>query len=241
MVERQNDVQDAIADIEKCLDGKHSAELKVLKNALKIETLKFEHKVEILEKVHAKEIQILKLENENKLLRIKSNDVEEKPKNEKQIEPKQSYINMSNEDLLTNGIETFFLDDNEIQNSYQEWFEIMSTRISKETPLRDVISDRFVLVKKVCQNPTSIYKFSSYIHNIYQVQQTDLNIFNKRFLHNTTIVYILHPKKIIKSIQMKEHATGADYHQWLVNAVPEEYLDRDGNIVILCLKKKTPS
>ena len=76
MVERQNDVQDAIADIEKCLDGKHSAELKVLKNALKIETLKFEHKVEILEKVHAKEIQILKLENENKLLRIKSNDVE---------------------------------------------------------------------------------------------------------------------------------------------------------------------
>ena len=124
MVERQNDVQDAIADIEKCLDGKHSAELKVLKNALKIETLKFEHKVEILEKVHAKEIQILKLENENKLLRIKSNDVEEKPKNEKQIEPKQSYINMSNEDLLTNGIETFFLDDNEIQNSYQEWFEI---------------------------------------------------------------------------------------------------------------------
>ena len=78
-------VQDAIADIEKCLDGKHSAELKVLKNAFKIETLKLEHKIEILEKVHAKEIQILKLENENKLLRMKSHDVEEELKNEKQI------------------------------------------------------------------------------------------------------------------------------------------------------------
>ena len=205
MVERQNDVQDAIADIEKCLDGKHSAELKVLKNALKIETLKFEHKVEILEKVHAKEIQILKLENENKLLRMKSNDVEEELKNEKQIEPKQSYINMSNEDLLTNGIETFFLNDNEIQ--YKEWFEMMSTRMTNKSPLYDIISDRSVLVKVVCPNPKSTYRFSSFIRDVYQGQQTDLNIFNKGFLHNTSTVYILHPKKIIKSIQMKKHLT----------------------------------
>ena len=48
-----NDIQDAINDIEKCLNGKHSQELKALKNVIKI--LKMEHKIEI----QAKDIEIM--------------------------------------------------------------------------------------------------------------------------------------------------------------------------------------
>ena len=86
-----NDIQDAINDIEKCLNGKHSQELKALKNAIKI--LRMEHEIKIMENknqlkdkdilIQAKENQIkantdeiLKLENENKLLKMKTNDVE---------------------------------------------------------------------------------------------------------------------------------------------------------------------
>ena len=41
-----NDIQDAINDIEKCLNGKHFHELKALKNAIKM--LKMEHQLSLI-------------------------------------------------------------------------------------------------------------------------------------------------------------------------------------------------
>ena len=232
----QSEVQDALADLEKCLDGKHLLELKVLKNALKINTLKLQHKNEI----QAKEIQILKLENENKVLKMKkrNDEVEETTSlmNVKQIEPSQSYNNMSTDDLLTDGMEKFFLNENEIQNTYQEWFEVMNTRLTLNTPL---ILERFVLVKVKCKNPTVMFKFTSYTNTGFYDQQTNVNIFNNGFRYNTSTVYILHPENIIKSIQMEEYKNDFNYDQWLVRAIPKEHIDKDGCFVILCLKNKT--
>ena len=107
-----NDVKGAIADIEKCLQGKHSLELKVLKNCIKM--LSMEHKMETMENVRikevalkdkevalkdkdlqikdkeiqnqAKEAQITKLENEIESLKIKcKNDDEEISKTQPQL------------------------------------------------------------------------------------------------------------------------------------------------------------
>ena len=54
-----NDIQDAINDIENCLNGKHFHELKALKNAIKVQ--KMENEIKIMEnknEIQTKEIQI---------------------------------------------------------------------------------------------------------------------------------------------------------------------------------------
>ena len=208
-----NDIQDAINDIEKCLNGKHSQELKALKNVIKI--LKMEHKIEIQARdieimenknqlkdkeiqIKANTDQILKLENENKLLKMKTNDIEEETtplKNEKQI---KSYLNMNTDDLLTDGIAKFPLIE-KLSNSYQEWFGVMTTRLDRNYPY---IFEKFVLVKVNCKNSKDRYYFYSRNENIFYDQVTNLDIYNKGFRHETTTVSILHPNFVNKSIQM---------------------------------------
>ena len=100
-----NNVRAAIFDIETLLGGKHAAEVKALRSAVKI--LNLEHKVSEQEKeirikdkeirIKNQEIQILKLENGNKLLKLKYNtdDVQEDTtpsKNEKQVEPMKDSV-----------------------------------------------------------------------------------------------------------------------------------------------------
>lgn len=78
-----NDVKDAIADIEKCLQGKHSVELKALKNAFKL--LNMEHKIEIMENVRVKDVAL-----KDKDLEIKNKEI--------QIQAKEAQIkNLENE------------------------------------------------------------------------------------------------------------------------------------------------
>ena len=138
-----NNIHDAFLTIEKFLGGKHIIEI----NAIKMKMLKLEHKVS----EQQRDITILKLENEMKLLKLKyNNEVEEKEKeatplkNEKEMKPVKNYSKMSTDDLLTDGIEKYFLRENEIQNSYQEWFEIVTTRLTKNNPL---IFETFLLEK----------------------------------------------------------------------------------------------
>ena len=181
--DNNNDIQDAIVDIEKCLNGKHLHELKALKNVIKI--LKMEHKIEIQAKdieimenknqlkdkdiiIQAKENQIkantdqnLKLENEIKLLKMKTNDVEEESRPNDETEKdvlNDSY--METKDLLTNGIEKFFFGKSGLTNSYKEWFGVMATRLMKNNPY---IFEKFVLVKVNCKNPKDGY-YLSLIH-----------------------------------------------------------------------------
>ena len=81
-----NDVNLAIANFEKCLQGKHSQEFETLKNAIKMlnmETL--EHKMEIMESLRAKEIAL-----KDKEIQIKSKEI--------QIQAKEAQIkNLENE------------------------------------------------------------------------------------------------------------------------------------------------
>ena len=60
------------------------------------------------------------------------------------MKPVKNYFKMTTDDLLTDGIEKYFLRENEIQNSYQEWFEIVTTRLTKNNPL---IFETFLLEK----------------------------------------------------------------------------------------------
>ena len=79
-----NDVKDAIADIEKCLEGKHSVKLKALKNAFKL--LNMEHKIEIMENVRVKDVAL-----KDKEIALKDKDIQIKNK-EIQIQAKEAQI-----------------------------------------------------------------------------------------------------------------------------------------------------
>ena len=82
-----NEIQDAINDIEKCLNDNHFHELKALKNGIKF--LKMENEIKIMEnknQIQAKEKQILKLEN-----KIKDNAMQLKDKDH-QIQAKENQI-----------------------------------------------------------------------------------------------------------------------------------------------------
>ena len=74
--------------------------------------------------------QILKLENEVKLLKMKTNDVEEEEttplENGKQIDPIKSYSNVSTDDLLLDGIAKFPLRNcqTHIKNGLKSWQQI---------------------------------------------------------------------------------------------------------------------
>ena len=243
-------VHSSIVDIETRLDGKHAVEIKALRNAVK--TLNLEHKVEIAEKekeihrkeiqIKDKEIQILKLENENKMLKLKTNDVEGKQTEQKAsiLQKDANEFYMNTEDLFTKGIAKFFFGE-ELQtgfyNSYHEWFEVMMARLEKNIPF---IFEKSVLVKVTCQDPAKEYRFYSGEKNQYEDQYTYLDIFNKGWTHDTTSVLILHPNLINKSIQMKESYKSGNYHRWNVNSIPEEYnIGKDSFFTILCLKNET--
>lgn len=202
------DVQDAINVIEECLDGKNLLEIKVLKNGIK--TLQLEHKIEILE-------------NENKLLKMKTNDVEEET----------TPLNMmSTEDLLTDGIEKFFLKGNP-QYSYKRWFDVMKIRLIKNNPC---IFEKYLLVKVTCLNPKGIFYFTPFNKNNFSNNQTQLDIFNKGWRHESTTVTILHPNHV-NGLTMKKGDKGSNYHHWTVDYVPDNYIDEDGYFIIFGWKK----
>ena len=237
-IKSDSDVKDAISDIEKCLDGKHSHELNALKNSIKVEH-------------QAKEIQISKLQNEVELLKSKSNRVEEetapkrRKKNEKQIGPsiktfqedilKDSYFDINH--IIAQGIEKFFFGkENFLSNSYNEWFDVMATRLTKNTPY---IFEKFVLVKVVCQDELKGYSFSSCSdrESNFGDRQANLNIFPKGFRHETTTVSILHPHHVNKSIQMKEDGKGEDFHSWTVDPTTNRFFRSGYFSLFLCMKK----
>ena len=196
-----------------------------------------DHEIVIMEsknQVQAKENQIIKLENENKLLKTKTNDHEEVTplKNEKQIERIiKNYSNiMSTDDLLFDGVEEFFL-----RKNYKEWFGVMTTRLTKNSPY---IFEMFVLVKVTkLGDPKIEYTFTTCDINNFYDNQTQLNIFDKGWRHETAKVSILHPKLVQKSIQMKEGDKYRSCSHWTVDKIPNEYIDEDGYFIVLCLKK----
>ena len=304
-----NDMNEAISDIEKCLEGKHSNELKALKKAFK--TLQLEHKVEIMEKVQtkdvelknkdlqikdkeiqiknkeiqiqAKEAQIEKIEKEIELLKIKNKDSDEvetsksqstqrekeneNPKLESEIKASEKEQNATkieitnkpslkrNEEeikpvnqpmisfkvagalfkahldgLLSNGITKFFHEGN-VPASYKEWFGVIHERLSGP-----VITEKYVLVKVKCKDTTKQYSVVSYNQNKCYDQYTHLNIFDKGWRHENTKVSILHPNSINNAIQMKKGGKNANYHEWIVDKIPKEYISEDGYFIVLCLR-----
>ena len=131
-------------------------------------------------------------------------------------------------------LKSLFLCSNEegVDISYREWFEIILSKISENTPF---IFDKFVLVKVTCLYPKRDYYFDSDKSNIYGVSSTELNIFNKG--HDTTKVSILHPNSIIKSIQMNEGNKYPHHHRWTVATIPKKHISEDGFFIVLCVKK----
>ena len=167
---------------------------------------------------------------------MKTNDVEEEIpplKRKKQIEPMDNYSNMSIKDLLTDGIEEFFLKENP-QNSYPEWFDVMRKRLTKNRPY---IYKRFVLVKVSCKNPNKAYYLNSHDGNNFLDDETELNIFHKGWRHKTTTVSILHPNHVNKCLTMKKDLKDNDCHGWKAHYVSKEYIDEDGCFIIVGLKK----
>ena len=237
-------VYDLIDDLFDGNDGKNGAEIEALKNTIK--KLNLKHKVEIAEK--EKEIQILKLENENNMLKLKYNDVQDVTplKNEKQTEPIKAFISqkdanefyINTDDLLTKGVAKFFFGE-QLNYSYNEWFEVMAARMTKNTPF---IFEKSVMVKVKCRNPAQGYTFySGKVINKYDDQVTDLKIFDKGWTHDTASVFILHPNSVNKSIHMKESVKIIKNHGWYVASIPEDYIEKDGFFVVLCLKNKQES
>ena len=247
-------VYDLIDDLFDDPDGKNVAEIEALKNNIKI--LNLEHKVEIMEKekeiqikdkkieIQAKEIQILKLENENKVLKLKDLAEDTTPlKNEKQTESIKAFISqkdaiefyINTDDLLTKGIAKFFFGE-QLNYSYHEWFEVMVARMTKNIPF---IFEKSVMVRVKCRNPMQGYTFySGRVINTYYDQFTELNILDKGWTHDTASVFILHPNLINKSIHMKESVKIIKNHGWYVASIPEDYIEKDGFFVVLCLKNK---
>ena len=246
-----NDIQDAIKNIEKCLDGKNLVEMKVLKNSIK--TFQLEHKIQIQAKdiqikdreiqIQFKENQILKLENEIKLLKMKTNDVEEETtplRNEKQTD-QIAQINLLNDfkyietDGLPKGINKFFFGEKTgLFNSFQEWFDVMRIRLTENTPY---IYEKFVLVKVTCRDPKNVYYFYSNDGNTFDATYTQLNIFDNGWRHESTSVLILHPNHVYKSLKMREDLKSEGCHCWKVDYVPKGCIDEDGYFIIVCLKK----
>ena len=193
-----------------------------------------------------KDIQILKLENENKLLKMKTKDVEEETtlsKNVKQIEPIEAMpkksvddVYMSIDDLVIYGIEKFFFGKSGFSDSYDEWFDVMDSRLTKNNPF---IFEKFVLVKVNCKNSKDGYYFYSCNENTFYGQRTDLKIYNKGWRHGTSIVLMLHPYLVNKSLRLIEDGdTGTSkINFWSVESIPEVHIERDSSVVILCLKK----
>ena len=113
-----NDMNEAISDIEKCFNGSHTHELKALKKAFK--TFQLEHKVELMEKdlqikdkeirfkkketeIQAKEAQIAMLKKENEALKIKCKIAEEEDTTKSQPPLKENEIEIQQPE---NGIES---------------------------------------------------------------------------------------------------------------------------------------
>ena len=194
--------------------------------------------------IEAKENTILELENENRLsLKKKKNDYQTGPRTRADaMSPKgvnDAYMSVA--DLLTNGIGKFFF-GKDLQNcfydSYADWFDVMTTRLTKNTPY---IFERFVLVKVRCKDPKNAYYFYSFNGNRFYDQQTNLNIFDKGWRHRRSTVSILHPSLVNKSFQMVEGDRNKGYfHRWDVDSIPKEYvIDESGLIIVLCLKFRT--
>ena len=254
----ENNVQKAISEIENCLDGKHAVEMNALKNTIfELEKKVAEQEMEIQMKDLKNEN--LKLENENKLLKLKYETVGTKSSsnnqqptslnNDKQMEPpiidapkpqkdaKNFFI--ETDDLLSKGIAKFFFGD-DVQagfyDLYREWFEAMSKRLPRESPF---IRERFVLVKLTCKDPAKFYSFDSHIKTVYRENDTQLNILDKGWKHETSTVFILHPNLINGSIQMKECYKCDNFHRWVVDSISKKNIDdEDGSFTILCLKNK---
>ena len=109
----------------------------------------------------------------------------------------------------------------------------MTTRLDRNYPY---IYEKFVLVKVTCKNPRSRYTIFSCNANGFYDQITYLNIYNKGFGHETTTVSILHPNFVNKNLIMKGYGC-EDSSQWEIDEIPRDYIDKDGNFVIICLKK----
>ena len=157
--------------------------------------------------IQAKENQILELENENKLLKMKTN-VEKKA--------------------------TPFINETYIDPIDQEWFDMTRIRLTKNTPY---IFEKCLLVKVTCKSPTNAYYFNSSKKNNFFENQTQLNIFNKGWRHESTTVSIVHPIHDKKFLTMKECLKGNDFHQWKVDYVSNDYIDEDGYFIVVCSKK----
>ena len=169
--------------------------------------------------IQAKEYQVLELENENKLLKMKTDDVGEE----------------TSDDLLNKGIKKFFYGERIcLSNSYKEWFDFMRIRLTKNTPN---IFEKCLLVKVSCKAPTNAYYFTSYTRNCFYINQTKLNIFEKEWRHQTTTVSILHPKQINRSLKMKEGLKDKGFNRWKVDYVSKDYIDDEGCFIVVCLKK----
>ena len=241
-------IYDSIDDLIVKTNGKNADEIKALEST--IEKLRSKHKLEIAEKekeIEAKELQIQAKENQIQLkdIQIQKLENESTPlKHEKQMETnaaaisEEKYDKMSTGDLLTKGIKQFFFEKNQtgLSNSYQEWFDVMRTRLRKNTPH---MFKKCLVVKVTCKNPNqTLFKFFSYYENIFNYNETRLNIFNEAWTHDSTTVLILHPNDENEFVTMKESSKGNDYHYWEVDYVHNDYIDEDGYFIVLCLKKK---
>ena len=229
-----DNVREALTNVEECFGEKTNVDVKALKNAFKI--LKLEYKIS----EQARQIQVKDQENrvKEKEILIKDQSIR-LLKNLRQTDlMKTVYINnMSDEDLLTNGVEIFFFCSikTELYISYKEWYETVFKRISR-TPF---IFDQFVLVKVICKQPMNGIKVSSVVKCMSLSNHLNLDIFDKDWKHENSNIYILHPKSIIKSIRLKENLKNQNFHVWEVDSIPYEYLDEDNcYIIVLCLKDK---
>ena len=99
--------------------------------------------------IQAKDIRISELETENELLK----NEQIKPKT--RVDPISSKIEtyISYDQLLTNGVESFFY-GKDLQtgfyDSYQEWFGLMVSKMNKNAY---IMCERSVLVKETCKDP----------------------------------------------------------------------------------------
>ena len=134
-------------------------------------------------------------------------------------------------DLLTKEIEKFFFGISDSTNSYKEWFEVVTARMTWMQGFNLYLSGKHVLVKVSCKDPGKECFLFTYVPYPVSAENCTVFSFGEEFKDEIKSAFILHPSILSKPLKMMKV-----YGGWSsVESIPKDYIDEDGFSVISCL------
>ena len=152
---------------------------------------------------------------------------------------------INKEDLVRRGVEKFFFErrDDEFYDFYYQWYQGVMGRVIQYTS-GALQGQGYVIAKATFADYLQSCFFTlSRLYsktNEFNAQSATLYNVGKSLMSKNTLVLILHPSHINRSMEMVfNKAFGFNlFSRWFVNSVPQEFRENDTNsIIILCLDK----